>query len=150
MEIKDITEADRDEFIAMETDFYSSPAVLHEVSRENFVKTFDRLMNGSPFLRCLFFQDENDGAILGYALLAFSYSNEAGGDVVWIDELYVKSQYRGMGIGNIFFDFLSNEYKDFARFRLETEPANKGAKRLYERMGFKPLEYSQMIKDNLT
>ena len=107
-------------------------------------------MEGSPFVRCLFFRDDNSGAVLGYALLAFSYSNEAGGDVVWVDELYVKSEYRGMGIGNRFFDFLSNEYKDFARFRLETEPANDGAKRLYKRMGFEPLEYSQMIKDRLT
>ena len=87
MIINDITAADRDEFIAMETDFYNSPAVLHEVKRENLVKTFDRLMAGSPFVRCLFFRDENRGAVLGYALLAFSYSNEAGGDVVWVDEL---------------------------------------------------------------
>lgn len=150
MIINDITAADRDEFIVMETDFYNSPAVLHEVKRENFVKTFDRLMAGSPFVRCLFFRDENSGAVLGYALLAFSYSNEAGGDVVWVDELYVKSEYRSMGIGNRFFDFLSNEYKDFARFRLETEPDNDGAKRLYKRMGFEPLGYSQMIKDRLT
>ena len=150
MIINDITAADRDEFIAMETDFYNSPAVLHEVERENFVKTFDRLMAGSPFVRCLFFRDENSGAVLGYALLAFSYSNEAGGDVVWVDELYVKSEYRSMGIGNRFFDFLSNEYKGFARFSLETEPDNDGAKRLYKRMGFEPLGYSQMIKDRLT
>lgn len=150
MIINDITAADRDEFIAMETDFYNSPAVLHEVKRENFVKTFDRLMVGSPFVRCLFFRDENSGAVLGYALLAFSYSNEAGGDVVWVDELYVKSEYRSTGIANRFFDFLSNEYKNFARFRLETEPDNDGAKRLYKRMGFEPLGYSQMIKDRLT
>lgn len=134
----------------MATDFYSSPAVLHKVNGENFERTFDRLMEGSPFIRCLFFKDENSGETLGYALLAFSYSNEAGGDVVWVDELYVKSRYRGKGIGNSFFDFLSNEYKGFARFRLEIEPGNQSAKRLYNRIGFKTLEYEQMVKDRLT
>ena len=33
------------------------------------------------------------------------------------------------------------------RFRLEGTPANQGAARLYERLGFRFLQYDQMVLD---
>ena len=82
----------------------------------------------------------------GYAQIARTYSQEAGGPVVWIEELYVKPGYRGRGIGNAFFDLLEKTYPDAARFRLEVEEENEGAVRLYERRGYRFIPYRQMIK----
>ena len=34
-----------------------------------------------------------------------------------------------------------------ARYRLEAEPENEGAVRLYHRMGYKELPYMQLVKE---
>ena len=39
------------------------------------------------------------------------------------------------------------EYPDCGRIRLEVTDANKGAIRLYERLGFRFLQYGQMVLD---
>jgi len=35
-----------------------------------------------------------------------------------------------------------------ARYRLETEPENEGARRLYARHGYEEFPYLQMVKEN--
>jgi len=76
------------EFYAMCRDFFSSPAVCHEIKKEDMKTTFDLAVKGSPYLRGLVMADGEN--TLGYVLLSFTYSNEVGGMVVWIEELYVK------------------------------------------------------------
>ena len=47
-----------------------------------------------------------------------------------------------------FFSFLEDELKGkIKRIRLEVGDENDGAKRLYERLGFEPLDYKQMVID---
>ena len=99
---------------------------------------------GNPCVRLYLI--ENGGQTAGYALLALTFSNEAGGDVVWLDEIYIRPEFQGKGLGNEFFDFLEKEFASAARFRLEVESDNEGAVRLYKRRGFRPLEYVQFIK----
>ena len=66
----------------------------------------------------------------------------------WIEELYVDSDFRGLGIGSRFFDFLKDEFKGkIKRLRLEVGDENEGAKKLYERLGFEFLDYRQMVID---
>ena len=141
-----IRKEDHDEFIAMENEFYHSSAVLHSIPEESFERTFGLLMASSPFADCIFFRDGD--TVCGYALIALTYSNEAGGTVVWLEEIYVKPQYRGKGIGGAFFEYIDNEYKDVARIRLEICPKNTKAAELYKRKGFAELGYLQMYKDN--
>lgn len=143
--IRRIEEGDRAEFIAMSREFYSSPAVLQDIDAEYHTAAFNELLLRDTYLECYVFLVGIDTA--GYALLCKSYSREAGGAAVWIDELYVRPEYRGQGLGSEFFEFLEKNIPA-ARYRLETEPDNVRARRLYERMGFKPLEYMQMVKDN--
>lgn len=56
-------------------------------------------------------------------------------------------EFRGNGLGKEFFDYLETEYKSVSRFRLELEPGNEKAERLYRRLGFEPLDYRQMVKE---
>ena len=80
-----------------------------------------------------------DGAkIIGYGILINFWSNEHGGNILNINELYIKSDYRGKGIGTKFIQYLiHNKFNNCVAVQLETLPANKKAKQLYERIGFK-------------
>lgn len=148
MTIRDFKKTDRDAVIGMADTFYNSPGVLHRIPVENFAEAFDEMCaGGSQRLRGLLI--EVDGAPAGYCQLSFSYSTEAGGSVVLIEEVYVLESHRGLGIGSKLFEYISNEYRGkAARIRLEVAPANTRAIELYERLGFERLHYVQMILED--
>lgn len=143
--IRDLLPDDKDLFLSMAKDFYSSNAVAHSVDLKNFETTFATAINQSPFLRVLIIEDE--GNPIGYALLSFTYSNEAGGMVVWFEELYIDKAHRGKGYGSKCFQFVEQAYPLAKRFRLEVRKDNKKAFHLYYRLGYDDLDYVQMVKD---
>ena len=142
MLIRRIKETDRDIYMRMTEEFYSSPAVLHTVPEKFRSDTFEEIIKGSPFADCLLF--EENGKTVGYALLAKTFSQEAGGTVVWVEELMLMPEYRGKGAGTSFFEYLKANYPA-KRYRLEAEPENEGAVRLYKRIGFEELGYTQYV-----
>lgn len=143
--IRKINENDRSVMLDMFDEFYHSPGVMHAVPKSHFERTLDEVYGGSPYVDCYIF--EQDGKSAGYGQLSLTYSNEAGGICVWLEEIYVRPEFQGMGIGSEFLNFVKNEYKNAARLRLEIEPDNDGARKLYKRMGFSELEYQSMIID---
>lgn len=146
LKIRPIAEGDRDIYLKMAAEFYATDAVLLHVGEENFGSTFSELMRSKDYAICYVF--ELDGEIAGYSLLAKTYSQEAGGLVIWIEEIYVLPKFRGRGIAKEFFSFLlKNRPADVKRLRLEVERENEGAVRLYKSFGFDFLEYDQMMID---
>lgn len=143
--IRKISINDKEKYIAMAKEFYKSDAVLHNIPDENIYKTFDTIVSGSPFADAYIY--EHNGDIAGYALLSLTYSNEAGGHVLWIEEVYILTEYQGHGFGKELFAFIEKAYKDkVVRIRLEVEEANHRAISLYERLGYTRLDYMQMYK----
>lgn len=143
--IRQITAADKDEYCKMAREFYDSDAVLHPIPESHITTTFQQLMHESPYAEAYLFI-ENEKSV-GYALLAKTFSQEAGGIVLWIEELYVRPAYRNLGYGSAFFAFLEKKCKsETTRLRLEVEDENERAIALYERLGFRRLAYSQMYK----
>lgn len=146
--IRKINLYDKSDFIKMCFDFYNTDGVDHVIPISNMEKTFDLLIEDSDFAKAYVYEKNNKPA--GYILLALTYSNEAGGTVVWLDEIYVKPEFRSQGIGSELIDFVIDKYKNkVARFRLEITDSNIGAKKLYLSKGFKDLSYRQMeiLKD---
>lgn len=144
--IRKITPADRHEYISMVTDFYNSDAVCHTVDTQNFKKTFDELMRDDTYAEGYIF--EKDGAVSGYALLAKTFSQEAGGIVIWVEEIYVKPSFRGRGQGKEFLkSIISRLGHGVSRIRLEASACNSRAVKLYRSLGFTDLEYGQLIID---
>lgn len=144
--IRPLESADRSEFLQMSQIFYASDAVLHPVDESYHERAFDELLRSQDYL--MGFALLHQGQIAGYALLNKTYSREAGGIVIWIEELYVKPAYRGQGLASQFFDWLEQNVPA-ARYRLEAEPDNARAIALYRRKGFSPLPYAQMVKDTI-
>lgn len=142
--IRALTKNDRNNYLRMAHDFYHSPAVLQPVPDSYLERSFDEMMRSDVYMRGLIF--EADGQTAGYVIISRTYSQEAGGPVAWIEEIYVKEEYRGNGLAHELFARL-REIEPAARYRLETEPENLRAKELYKSMGFTMLGYEQMVMD---
>ena len=134
---------DQDAVLEMMQKFYSSPAVLTDGSEEIFQNDISECIGNSPSLEGYVFEDS--GEIQGYSMIAKSFSTEFGKPCIWIEDLYIKEQYRSGGIGRSFFDFLFKKYPG-ALFRLEAEEENEKAIRLYRKVGFDILPYFEMKK----
>ncbi len=127
------------------SEFYASEAVLHPVPQSFHDATLDELFSDCSRQRAYLLKD---GEIsVGYALLSEKFSHEAGGMELWLEELYLREDARGKGLGSAFFQFLFKqaERERICRIRLEIEPDNTRAAALYRRWGFKPLPYDQMV-----
>ncbi|MBQ2900697.1 MAG: GNAT family N-acetyltransferase [Agathobacter sp.] len=138
-----MTRDDKDTVISMMRVFYASPAVLSNGSEEIFEADVENCVNDSPYLEGFIFE-END-VILGYGMIAKSFSTEFGKPCIWVEDLYMKPEYRGTGIGSKFFDYLEQNYTDCI-FRLEVEEENERAIHVYEKNGFAVLPYMEMKK----
>lgn len=142
--IRKLTPQDHVLFLDLCREFYHSSAVMHPIPESYYENTFQELMRSEVYTQCYILEYEGQPA--GYALLSKSYSTEAGGMVVWIEELYLRPDFRSHGIGSEFFAFLEQEHPA-ARYRLEIEPDNERAAKLYRSRGYEVLPYVQMIKD---
>lgn len=130
----------------MAEEFYSSDAVLHPIPRAYIERTADEALQSDAYAEIYLLECEGEPA--GYGLTARTFSQEAGGSVLWIEELYIREQFRSRGLGREFFSYIEEKNKDrTARIRLEVEEENTRAASLYERLGYEKLDYKQMIKD---
>lgn len=145
MQIRSVDRADRAIYLELTKEFYESPAVLHAIPAEFRERTFEALF--SPESGAESFLFESGGEVMGYALLARYFSQEAGGMAYQIEELYVRPEHRSKGIGRLFFEFLETKSAHVARLRLEVESENERAIAMYQRQGFEYLPYVQMVKD---
>ena len=81
-------------------------------------------------------------------MVAKSYTTEYGGLLIFIEDLYIKEDVRGLGIGSSFFRFIEEKYKGKAvRYKLEVEEENENAISVYEKRGYKNLGYFTMSKE---
>ena len=141
--IRLMTKQDKTSVVDMMRVFYTSPAVLSDGSEQIYSDDVDNCVNDNPFLEGYVIENEKD--ICGYAMIAKSFSTEFGKPCIWIEDLYFKNNYRGLGLGKLFFDFITEKYTDCI-FRLEVEKENERAVRLYEKCGFSELPYMEMKK----
>ena len=75
----------------------------------------------------------------GYALIIPFWSNELGGEVCEVDELYVTRDFRGRGHGAALFEAIERGDvwpAPVVAVALGITPGNTRARRLYERLGF--------------
>ena len=141
--IRRMQEKDREYVIEMMRVFYASAAVLSNGSQEIFEADVDSCIGETPFLEGYVFEDEDN--ILGYAMVAKSFSTEFGKPCIWIEDIYVKEEYRGLGIGSHFLNYIEEKYPNSV-FRLEVEAENKRAVNVYKKCGYEILPYMEMKK----
>ena len=83
---------------------------------------------------------EHDGQVIGYALLVSFWSNEYGGELCTIDELYLRPAQRGQGIATRLLTAIADDRALWPErpvaLALEVTPSNARARAFYERLGF--------------
>lgn len=90
---------------------------------------------------------KSNGALVGYALIAFSYGLEFGGRVAFIDELFILPSARSLGVGSAALAQIETLCAEcgIRALRLEVEDGNSKATPLYLRT-----EYSDHRRRLLT
>jgi len=143
--IRKFVPEDREDYIRFSTEFYNSSAVDKPVPREHFEQGFDEMMRSDVYVQG--YMLVCDGNNVGYCVTMKTYSVEAGGITIWIDELFVLEEYRSKGLGRELFKYIEeNGDKKLRRIRLEVELENGRAISLYKKMGFEPAPYDGMWK----
>ena len=137
-------EQDRPQILDMMRIFYASEAVFTNGSEEIFQADITNCVNDSPYLEGYVFEDGD--TIQGYAMLAKSFSTEFGKPCIWIEDIYLKEEYRNQGLASRFFRFVDEKYPQCI-LRLEVEAENKRAIHVYEKNGYDTLPYMEMKKE---
>jgi GNAT superfamily N-acetyltransferase len=142
IDFKTMTDAQTDseaaaEVIEMMKSLYDEDPFAPHARHDQFPRTLHHLLASPATGRVVLFLEQN--AIRGYALLIPFWSNEFGGNVVVIDEIYVQPTSRNRGIARAFFAFVADK-KPFnaVALGLEVSPDNHAARRLYTSLGFTP------------
>lgn len=145
-EIRAMVQNDFEEVLGMMRVFYDSPAVYYKASDDILKKDIEDCISDMPLIEGFVF--DYDGVTAGYAMVAKCYATEFGGMCLWIEDIYIKPEYRHKGISGQFFDFIENIYKGRAvRLKLEAETENVNAIEAYKKRGFHESPYLVMTKE---
>ena len=143
LQILSMTNAHREKVLSMMRVFYASPAVATNGSEEIFQADIDACVGDSPYAEGFVF--DSGGALAGYAMIAKSFSTEFGKRCIWIEDVYIKDDFRGKGFGSRFIEQVSRTYPN-ALLRLDVEEENERAIGVYKKAGFDFLPYLEMKK----
>lgn len=125
------------------TDFYAidNYPIDIEVTKRNFEYFIQQPQLGQIF------EIRYENEIVGYILFATLFSFEFGGNIAFLDELYISKKMRGKGLGKMAVEFAKNFAKeqDYKVLYLEVEPHNEKAQELYKKCNFKTHHRGLMI-----
>ncbi len=135
----------QEEIAAMMRMLYEEDPPSSSLDSSRFPVTVAHLL-GQPAAGRIVVIEEN--GTVGYAILIPYWSNEFGGTILFVDELYVKPEARNRGVGRKFFEYLDAEmpYEPVA-LALEVSQGNARARRLYESLGFVERENAVLVKE---
>ena len=128
--------------LAKEKDFISILSLIKELAKfekssEKVTNTLEQIIKEKDFFKS--FVVEKDGKeIIGFALFYFVYYTWVGKSL-YLDDLYVKEQYRGNKIGSKLLEKVINFGKDnnCKRIRWQVLNWNKPAIEFYKKIGVK-------------
>lgn len=138
--IREMRPEDKETVIEMMRTFYASPAVFSNGSEEIFNNDVEACLGDSPYLEGYILGD-----LQGYAMVAKSFSTEFGKRCIWIEDIYLREEARGQGLGTAFLTYIAEKYAG-CLLRLEAEEENERAVQVYKKCGFTELPYMEMMK----
>lgn len=128
---------DDDSIVEMCSRLYDEDPGILAVHPENMRATLRALRREPRRGRAVVLQIERQPS--GYALLIAFWSNELGGSICEVDELFVVPEHRNQGHGKLLFEAISRGDlwpAPIVGIALGVTPDNVRARRFYERLGF--------------
>jgi GNAT superfamily N-acetyltransferase len=104
-----------------------------------------RLILASPHVGVIFTARAGD-EVVGMVSLLFTTSTAEGGPVCWLEDMVVRHDQRGSGLGSQLLSH-ATEYarvQGYSRITLLTDRANSNARRFYARHGFEESEMTTL------
>ena len=91
---------------------------------------------------------EQDAVVAGYLVVCFGWSLEFHGRDAFVDELYLREDFRGRGIGTRALEVAVDlcRASGVRVLHLEVERRNTRAQAMYRRAGFVDREYCRMMR----
>jgi len=106
-----------------------------EINDSKIKNTINELTKHKEKGEIIIFQSGQE--IIGYSILLNYWSNECGGNILVIDEIYILPDYRRKGCGRMFLKHIIDSSKKTSKgVQLEVGKKNKGAYKLYKDSGF--------------
>jgi ribosomal protein S18 acetylase RimI-like enzyme len=135
---RDARPEDDEAVIALCRALYEEDPASKPVPDEHHRRTVRELRSAPARGRVVVLEKER---VIGYAILVACWSNELGGEVLIIDELYVVPEHRSLGHARTLLEALLRGDGPWpgkpVALELEVTPDNRRARALYERLGFK-------------
>jgi ribosomal protein S18 acetylase RimI-like enzyme len=131
--------------IVMMRDFYAHDGTVafdEAIARRSLLGVISDDTFGRVFLILL------ANEVAGYAVLTFGYSLEFHGRDAFVDEIYLRAEYRGRGIGKRALQFLTEvcAAEGVNALHLEVERTNTPAQAVYRKFGFEDHDRYLMTK----
>jgi GNAT superfamily N-acetyltransferase len=92
----------------------------------------------------IYFLAESDETIAGQLMITYEWSDWRNGNLWWIQSVYVRQEFRRMGVFRRLFRYLENlarERPDVRSLRLYMHVDNLSARRTYEKLGMHQTKY---------
>jgi|WetSurMetagenome_2_1015567.scaffolds.fasta_scaffold01284_2 GNAT superfamily N-acetyltransferase len=125
----------RDDLIEMIKSLYSEDPSGKEMSNKKIERTISFLQSNPDTGRIVMITEA--AMVSGYAIIVYFWSNEYGGPVLLLDELFIREEFRGKGIGKGFIkNLISIETGKSKAIFLEVIPSNTRAMEFYQNAGF--------------
>ncbi len=116
-------------------EFYEEDPLLYNYLNMNIDRTILSYQNHPDWGVIWIF--ENNGIIIGHSIVNKYWSNEYGGLILFIDELFITFKYRLKKIAFNFIIFLINSLNDiYVGIQLEVRKKNKSIIQFYQKLGF--------------
>ena len=138
---------DLDTLLDLMADFYGESD--YDLDRGLSRRALESLI-GNPSLGAVWLL-QYDGLSAGYVVLAVCFSMEHGGLCAYVDDLFVRSEFRGRGLGSPSMEALFAEcrQRDVRSIHVEVGRGNSQAKKFYGRFGFREND-RELLTCNLT
>lgn len=126
--------SDADTLVEMMRDFNAHERIAFEEAAVRAVLA-QLFANDTYGLACLLLLDDE---VAGYVVLTFGFSIEFRGRDAFIDELFVKDEFRGRGVGAAATHFAEGLCRErgIRALHLEVDRGNTRAQSVYSRAGF--------------
>ena len=123
-----------------------------ELENDIVSKGVFEIINNSPLGYYLIAEDVQKN-VVGVMMVLYEWSDWRNGKILWIHSLYVKTEFRKMGVFKSFYSYLQNlvnSSNQFKGLRLFVEKNNSIAQKTYQHVGMNNEHYElfEWLKTN--